>query len=177
MHYLLLHISCVNCCCLCLTLRTNVYNIILRKCFSVNQLGSWSVVHAWEIIATCTLAYTCNWKWSLQYLAFNDPLPPNGLRDGVLASCPRTSSESKFLLRLGLQAHIDDPKIHLCSATDELNWHRSARLHETAMMEGYSERQEDEIEVLQAVFPAGEFVDLRLKDPWKVISKKRRLMS
>ena len=40
------------------------------------------------------------------------------------------------------------------------------------MMEGYSERQEDEIEFLQAVFPAGEFEDLRLKDPWKVISKE-----
>ena len=35
-------------------------------------------------------------------------------------------------------------------------------------MEGYSERQEDEIEFLQAVFPAGELEDLRLKDPWKV---------
>ena len=35
-------------------------------------------------------------------------------------------------------------------------------------MEGYSERQEDEVDFLQAVFPAGEFEDLRLKDPWKV---------
>ena len=35
-------------------------------------------------------------------------------------------------------------------------------------MEGYSERQEDEVDFLQAVFPAGEFEDLKLKDPWKV---------
>ena len=35
-------------------------------------------------------------------------------------------------------------------------------------MEGYNERQEDEVDFLQAVFPAGEFEDLRLKDPWKV---------
>ena len=35
-------------------------------------------------------------------------------------------------------------------------------------MEGYSERQEDEVDFLQAVFPAGKFEDLRLKDPWKV---------
>ena len=35
-------------------------------------------------------------------------------------------------------------------------------------MSVYSERQEDEIEFLQAVFPAGELEDLRLKDPWKV---------
>jgi hypothetical protein len=34
-------------------------------------------------------------------------------------------------------------------------------------MSVYSERQEDEIEFLQAVFPAGELEDLRLKDPWK----------
>ena len=33
------------------------------------------------------------------------------------------------------------------------------------MMSGYSERQEDEIEFLQAVFPAGE-----LEDPWKVLN-------
>ena len=35
-------------------------------------------------------------------------------------------------------------------------------------MEGYSERQEDEVDFLQAVFPAGEFEDLKLNDPWKV---------
>ena len=39
-------------------------------------------------------------------------------------------------------------------------------------MAGYSERQEDEVEFLQAVFPAGEFDDLRLKDPWKVEREK-----
>ena len=72
--------------------------------------------------------------------------------------------------------HLDNPTltIYLCSATDELT--RSARLLELAVMEGYSERQEDEIEFLQAVFPAGEFEDLRLKDPWKVISEERRSM-
>jgi hypothetical protein len=38
-------------------------------------------------------------------------------------------------------------------------------------MSVYSERQEpDEIEFLQAVFPAGELEDLRFKDPWKASS-------
>ena len=41
-------------------------------------------------------------------------------------------------------------------------------------MDGYSERQEDEVDFLQAVFPAEEFSDLRLKDPWKVTRKKER---
>ena len=34
-------------------------------------------------------------------------------------------------------------------------------------MDDYEERQEDEVEFLQAVFP-GDFQDLRLNDPWKV---------
>ena len=41
-------------------------------------------------------------------------------------------------------------------------------IHPSMEASQYSERQEDEIEFLQAVFPAGELEDLRLKDPWKV---------
>ena len=42
------------------------------------------------------------------------------------------------------------------------------------LMDGYSERQEDEMDFLQAVFPAQEFIDLRLKDPWKVTRERER---
>ena len=36
-------------------------------------------------------------------------------------------------------------------------------------MSSYGERQEDEVEFLQAVFPnPGDFQDLRNNDPWKV---------
>ncbi len=35
--------------------------------------------------------------------------------------------------------------------------------------DSYEERQEDEVEFLQAVFP-GDFEDLRRNDPWKVSS-------
>ena len=48
----------------------------------------------------------------------------------------------------------------------------SYRISRGVVMSGYSERQEDEIEFLQAVFPAGELEDLRLKDPWKVFNKR-----
>ena len=38
-----------------------------------------------------------------------------------------------------------------------------------SVVSDYVERQEDELEFLQAVFPnPGEFQDLRLKDTWKV---------
>ena len=48
-------------------------------------------------------------------------------------------------------------------------------------LSSYEERQEDEVEFLQAVFPnPGDFQDLRLHDTWKVyysISKVMQYMS
>lgn len=44
-----------------------------------------------------------------------------------------------------------------------------ADCHWIAVMSGHEERQEDEVEFLQAVFPnPGDCVDLRQKDTWKV---------
>lgn len=57
------------------------------------------------------------------------------------------------------------------STPDHMVWQGTELL--MAYEASYEERQEDEVDFLQAVFP-GDFQDLRVNDSWKVRTRQRR---